>query len=342
MVIGEKLVRKLAEAYVRGESELRFEGTSYRIGSECFHVYEISMNFGSDVDRILAYLHEYASKNCAGNFYERVFSDNCKNVTNDFLRGREWGEIVDLYNIYINDGDSKPILTALTRDEVVKFERDFAEGVNPIWVDGRSLQLKGPKRIKIFDIELEYLHKNKGEVKSQIKKWVQLVQSGRWDVSALEHFGKEVTDQFNVRAFGGHSGGLSSTVTDWNLIHPLITQQAKQRYLAQQYADSVEASFKELNDIVKGVYLKETGIEDDGASLMRNAFAHKKPVFFLADNSTTSGRSVQEGYMNIFAGVIIGIRNPKAHANVNISSQDAWEKIVIASHLLKIWDNRLK
>jgi len=46
--------------------------------------------------------------------------------------------------------------------------------------------------------------------------------------------------------------------------------------------------------------------------------------------------------MNIFAGAMIGIRNPKTHANITIDENDAWEKIVLASHLMKMWDNRMK
>lgn len=34
------------------------------------------------------------------------------------------------------------------------------------------------------------------------------------------------------------------------------------------------------------------------------------------------------------------IRNPKAHANLEIDQLESWEKIVLASHLMKIWDGR--
>ncbi len=45
--------------------------------------------------------------------------------------------------------------------------------------------------------------------------------------------------------------------------------------------------------------------------------------------------------MEIFSGAITGIRNPKAHANLDISEIEAWEKLVIASHLMKMWGSRV-
>lgn len=337
------LVRKLAEAFARGKDEVRHEGTTYSIKSEVFRIFEVPIQLGTDTESIEAFFEDYMTQHCHGNFYERVFSENCKNVTSEFLLGREWGDIQDYFNVYINDGEKKPILTALTRDQVIGFEEAFAQGQKPIWVDNRSIILTSPKRVKVFNISLDYLAKEKGAVKAQMTQWVNLVRSGKWDNAVLEHFGKEVTDQFNFRTFGSLSGiNLNDSPRfDWNGIHPEITRLAKPRFKDSHYADAVESALKEINDIIKKAYKKSTGKEEDGASLMRKAFAHTNPVFILADISTESGRNVQEGYMHLLAGAMIGIRNPKAHANMDITAQDAWEKIVVASHLLKIWDKRL-
>jgi uncharacterized protein (TIGR02391 family) len=159
----------------------------------------------------------------------------------------------------------------------------------------------------------------------------------------LEAFGKNVTHEFKVGAFGSllkPSDGKLKIAFDWSDIHAEIVRVSKARFVPPHYADAVEAAFKEINDIVKSEYIKSVGNEEDGATLMRKAFAHTKPIFKMTDMSSESARNIQEGYMNIFAGVMIGIRNPKAHANVVIDEKDAWEKIVIASHLMKMWDQR--
>ena len=43
--------------------------------------------------------------------------------------------------------------------------------------------------------------------------------------------------------------------------------------------------------------------------------------------------------MNILVGTMQGIRNPTAHANLDLRPDESWEMIVLASHLLnKIMD----
>jgi uncharacterized protein (TIGR02391 family) len=129
---------------------------------------------------------------------------------------------------------------------------------------------------------------------------------------------------------------------DWNSIHPIILKVAKKRFENGHYSDSVEASFKEINDNIKKHYKKLTNIEMDGMTLMRKVFSSSQnnnfnPVFPLADNSTESGKNIQLGYMEIFAGSMQGIRNPKAHENININPDEAWELVILASHLIKMY-----
>lgn len=130
--------------------------------------------------------------------------------------------------------------------------------------------------------------------------------------------------------------------TDWQEIHKVIEVVAKPRFNSGHYGDSVESAFKEINHQIKLEYKNLKGQELDGDNLMHKAFSPKDPVFKLNTLSTESDRNFQQGYMEIFAGCMKGIRNPKAHENLNITKQDAWEKIVLASHLMKVWDNRIQ
>lgn len=83
-----------------------------------------------------------------------------------------------------------------------------------------------------------------------------------------------------------------------------------------------------------------SGAELDGVRLMRKVFANDEPIFIFSDQTTEIGRNIQKGYSEIFSGVLTGIRNPKAHKNMIIDSIDALEKIMLASHLLKIFEKR--
>ncbi len=101
----------------------------------------------------------------------------------------------------------------------------------------------------------------------------------------------------------------------WNFLHPRIVTIAKPRFDSGFYSDSVEAAFKEINVIIKTHFKQETNIELDGAKLMSRAFSKDNPVFTLADTSTMDGKNIQQGFMNLFLGSTIGIRNPSAHGN---------------------------
>ena len=67
---------------------------------------------------------------------------------------------------------------------------------------------------------------------------------------------------------------------------------------------------------------------------MRKVFSVNDPIIKLDDLSYQSGRNVQEGYMEMFAGAIIGLRNPKAHMNRKITKEDAVRKLHFASMLM--------
>ena len=120
----------------------------------------------------------------------------------------------------------------------------------------------------------------------------------------------------------------------WSSLHPKISEIARPRFEAGYLSDAVETSFKEVNDRVKSLVKIRTGQEDDGASFMKQAFSLNKPIISLSDLSTKSGQSEQQGYMEIFAGAMTGIRNPKAHSNVVIDEKRATHLLYLASLLM--------
>jgi uncharacterized protein (TIGR02391 family) len=127
----------------------------------------------------------------------------------------------------------------------------------------------------------------------------------------------------------------------WDILHPRVATIAKPRFDSGFYSDSVEAAFKEINVIIKTHFKQETNIELDGAKLMSRAFSKDNPVFTLADTSTMDGKNVQQGYMNLFLGSIIGIRNPSAHGNEEMERIDAIHFLFLASLLLRKFDTRI-
>lgn len=123
----------------------------------------------------------------------------------------------------------------------------------------------------------------------------------------------------------------------WQLLHPRVIQLAKTRFENGLYADSVSACLREVNTIIKDHVRNTINQELDGAPLMTRALSANNPIIEFGDLATESGRNIQLGYMKIFEGAMIGIRNPKAHANLYPDANKAIHFLFLSSFMfLKI------
>lgn len=127
----------------------------------------------------------------------------------------------------------------------------------------------------------------------------------------------------------------------WEYIHPRIKSLARDRFSQEFRADAVSAAVREVNITVKRLVLEATGQEMDGAGLMTTAFSPNNPIIPLADLSSETGRNLQQGYMHLFQGAMIGIRNPKAHENFDTEYIKAIHLLFVASLLMTKIDERL-
>ena len=79
-----------------------------------------------------------------------------------------------------------------------------------------------------------------------------------------------------------------------------------------------------------------SGREDlDNTALMQTVFSPKNPIVVLSDDPDE-----QMGYMWMFSGAVMGVRNPKAHRlDVLSDSQYAVEWLAFASVLFRLLDS---
>lgn len=99
------------------------------------------------------------------------------------------------------------------------------------------------------------------------------------------------------------------------------------------YALAVEEAFKFINNLVK----HRTGLAADGSDLMNKALSAGKPVLKLSSLKTVSQRDQQIGYMQMLAGAMTGIRNPRAHEHHYLDEpQVAIELLAFANHLTRV------
>lgn len=134
----------------------------------------------------------------------------------------------------------------------------------------------------------------------------------------------------NQTSIGNQMDGSSDF---WNLLHPRVVQLARHRFINDFYADSVSICLREINSIVKNHVRQVINMELDGAPLMTRAFSANNPIIAFADLTTENGRNIQLGYMKIFEGAMIGIRNPKANENLYPDKIKSIHLLFIASFM---------
>ncbi len=138
-----------------------------------------------------------------------------------------------------------------------------------------------------------------------------------------------------------HETTVGSLSSIWSLLHPTVVKLAKTRFESGHYADAAEAVFKEINETVRKLVKNQTGKEYDGANLMQCTFSVTNPILKLDDLGNETGRNIQVGYQQIFSGAMTGIRNPKAHANIEINATRSIHFLFLASLLFFKIDERL-
>ena len=117
-----------------------------------------------------------------------------------------------------------------------------------------------------------------------------------------------------------------------SLLHPVIFEHAYQQYKVGHLRDSVLNAFTAVFDLIR----ERTGIDMDGAKLAGQVFSVNDPRLILSEIETESGKNDQVGFLNIYQGAYIGIRNPKAHSlQHDLTPEKAAQYLVFASLLAR-------
>jgi len=121
-------------------------------------------------------------------------------------------------------------------------------------------------------------------------------------------------------------------------LHPKIQEHCEGRYYSRQYSDAILTAYKVVLNEIKEV----ANIHDlDGKPLIEKAFSLSNPIIKLNDLATQSDKDEQLGFMMLFSGAAVGIRNPKAHDLViQENGQKTLRYLTFASLLLERLDGR--
>lgn len=124
----------------------------------------------------------------------------------------------------------------------------------------------------------------------------------------------------------------------WQTMHNTVIASSKSLFENGHYAESVESAVLELIIRVKRIIKDLTGVSVDGTAAMQKAFAVKNPIIRVADVTTKTGEDIQQGIMEIAAGVVRSIRNPKVHEIVSYTRREAVQKLCMISLLMDTID----
>lgn len=117
-------------------------------------------------------------------------------------------------------------------------------------------------------------------------------------------------------------------------LHPEIERQIGALYRDGHYSEAVEKAVKVLNNLVR----LRSGEESDGTPLMQKVFTKNSPIIKFNSLSSQSDQDEQQGFMYLFMGAVMGLRNPRAHRIINDDPERALEFIAFISLLAKTLD----
>lgn len=128
----------------------------------------------------------------------------------------------------------------------------------------------------------------------------------------------------------------STYVHSLNDLHPQIQAASAGLFQDGHYAEAILRAFIAVEVAVR----ERSGLDLSGTTLVNHAMGTPTPVLTMTAEQGQTGRDEQNGMRSLFAGAMLGIRNPKAHGLVDQADEPrAFEYLAFASLLMRRLDD---
>ena len=117
-------------------------------------------------------------------------------------------------------------------------------------------------------------------------------------------------------------------------IEERIWKMIQNSYEGRNYTGAILDAIYFLSDLVR----EKSGLENDGVSLIGQAFGGKSPKLKINKLQSESDKNIQAGITQILRGIYQAIRNPRSHEKYNDSMSNADSIILFVDYLTKIID----
>lgn len=99
----------------------------------------------------------------------------------------------------------------------------------------------------------------------------------------------------------------------WRHLTPELKDRVNKYYINHQFGEAADLSAKIYCEEIRN----KTGIDADGTELIGKVFGGTAPKICVADITSTTGKNIQQGQDFMSRGLIMGFRNPMAHAPID-------------------------
>lgn len=176
------------------------------------------------------------------------------------------------------------------------------------------------KLFEMFQVEVDEFHFKSQSVKPIINEVRSQI------ISRLIQLRKDISDTSLT------AGITPDTPKDLVHLHPIVQKIAGELYKNGHYRQALLDTYIALVDAVK---VKSTRYDIDNSPLMQAVFSAKRPILKVSDD-----QDEQMGFMWLFSGAVMAIRNPKAHKLIEQKdTQRTLEWLSFASVLLRVLDD---